>query len=73
LRVPEIHDGFEWRVFIGRTTLVKEVIAVVLRELGLVKSLPVPGGGTISYVVEEVWVDGDTQSKYSTFALKAID
>lgn len=41
-----------------------ELIALVSRELGLVKSLPVPGGGNISYVVEEVWVDGDTESAF---------
>ncbi|KAJ3556352.1 hypothetical protein NP233_g11996 [Leucocoprinus birnbaumii] len=61
LRVPEIHDGFEYKVFIGRNSLVKEVVGVVLRELGLVRSLPVPGGGSISYVMEEVWVEEDME------------
>lgn len=67
LRVPEIHDEFQYRVFFGRTTVVSEVIVMVLKELGLVKALPVPGGGSISYVVEEVWVEGDTESMFILF------
>lgn len=55
LRVPEIHDGFEYRAFVGRTSTIQNVIDQVSEELGLTKSLPVPGGGALEYVLEEVW------------------
>lgn len=54
MRVPEIHDGFEWKVYISRSTTVKDVIHCVCEQLGLVKSLPVPGGGSIEYAIEKV-------------------
>jgi hypothetical protein len=37
-------------------------------ELGLTKALPVPGGGTLDYVLEEVWVDGQAER---TFILRS--
>lgn len=42
-----------------------EVVEVVLKELGLTKVLPVPGGGNLTYVVEETWRDGDVESTLS--------
>lgn len=63
LRVPEIHDGFAWRCFFSRNTTVRDIIESVLDFLGLARSLPVPGGGTIHYVLEEVWVEGDAGSE----------
>lgn len=57
LRVPEIHDGYEYKFFISRITTVREVLERVTEELGLTKSLPFPGGGVLEYVIEEVWVD----------------
>ena len=62
-RVPEIHDSFEWKVFISKTMTVNDVVSLATEELGLVKSLPIPGSGSIEYVLEEVWVDGNSESK----------
>jgi diaphanous 1 len=62
LRVPEIHDGYEKRFFISATTTVGDVISLITRELGLTKTLPIPGGGTLEYAVEEVWLDGSALS-----------
>ncbi|TCD69208.1 hypothetical protein EIP91_008311, partial [Steccherinum ochraceum] len=61
LRTPEVHDGFEYKVFFGRTSTVRNAIDQVTEELGLTKSLPVPGGGALEYVLEEVWSDGDAE------------
>jgi diaphanous 1 len=69
LRVPEIHDGFAWKTFFARSTTVREVINLVTDELGLTKALPVPGGGTIEYVLEEVWVDGQIERTSFTYEL----
>ncbi|CDO73783.1 hypothetical protein BN946_scf185015.g111 [Trametes cinnabarina] len=55
LRVPEIHDGFQWKLFISRTSTVGSAVEAVIEELGLTKALPVPGGGSLEYVLEEVW------------------
>ena len=63
LRVPEIHDGFAWRCFFSRNTTVRDIIESVLDSLGLTRSLPVPGGGTVQYALEEVWVEGDAGSE----------
>ena len=63
LRVPEIHDGFTWKCFFSRTTTVRDVIDSILDTLGLSRSLPVPGAGTVRYVLEEVWAEGDTESE----------
>jgi len=60
LRVPRIQDGFEWSLFISRSTTVKEIIKTVMDELGLSKDFPVPGGGkgsSFEYVLEEVWAE----------------
>jgi hypothetical protein len=62
LRVPEIHDGYEYKLFISRTMTVNEVIERVMEELGLTKSLPIPGGSALEYVVEEVWFDRNSES-----------
>ncbi|KAJ7167544.1 armadillo-type protein [Mycena filopes] len=59
LRVWEIHDGFQYKFFISKNTTVREVIDGVMEELGLAKTLPIPGGGNLEYVLEEVWTDGD--------------
>lgn len=61
-RVPEIHDDFEYKIFISRTTTVSNAIEIIMEELGLAKSIPIPGAGNLEYVMEEVWVDGDSQS-----------
>ena len=64
LRIPEIHDGFTWKCFFSRTTSVGDVVDSILDTLGLSRSLPVPGAGTVRYVLEEVWVEGDTESEF---------
>jgi len=64
LRVPEIHDGYEYKVFISRSTTVADVIGTVVDELGLAKSLPIPGAGNLEYVIEEVWIDGQSERKF---------
>lgn len=63
LRVPEIDEGFEYKVFISRSTTVSELIQSVIDELGLSRSSPFPGAGNLEYVIEEAWVDGDQESK----------
>ncbi|KZV75329.1 hypothetical protein PENSPDRAFT_624395 [Peniophora sp. CONT] len=63
LRVPEIHDGFTWRCFLARTVTVQDAILAVVDELGLTKTLPIPGGGNLEYVLEEVWIEEDTESE----------
>jgi hypothetical protein len=57
LRLWEIPDGFEYKLFISRDTTVGEAVDAVVRELGLAKTLPVAGGGNLEYVLEEVWTD----------------
>lgn len=57
-RVPEIHETFTWKVFFARVSTAKDVIETVAEELGLAKTLPVPGAGTLEYVLEEVFSDG---------------
>lgn len=64
LRVPEIHDGYKTKLFLSRSTTVEVVVAVVVEELGLAKSLPIPGSGNLEYVVEEVWVDGKRECMF---------
>jgi diaphanous 1 len=41
---------------------VDDVVRLVVEELGLTTSLPVPGGGNLEYVLEEVWSEGDLES-----------
>jgi len=55
LRVPEIHDGFTWKIFLARNTTAEEILDTVTDELGLTRVLEGPGGGTIDYVIEDVW------------------
>lgn len=70
LRVPQIHDGFEWNLYISRGTTVETAVQLVMSEFGLAKSLPVVGGGSFDYVLEEVWTDREVESKVSLhFAL----
>jgi hypothetical protein len=64
-RVWEIHDGFQYKLFISRHTTVGEVVEAAIEELGLAKTLPIPGGGNLEYVLEEVWTDGNASSAYS--------
>lgn len=63
LRVPEIHDGFQWKLFISRETIVNDAVERIIDELGLTRTLPVPGGGNLDYVLEEVWDEGDSERK----------
>ena len=58
LRVPEVHDGFQWSVFIARSTTVADVLDAVSDELGLTKVLEGPGGGNVDYIMEEVRREG---------------
>lgn len=62
-RVPEIHETFTWKVFFARASTVKEVINTVVEELGLARTLPVHGAGTLEYVLEEVSEDGKHEPK----------
>ncbi len=62
-RVPEIHDGFQYKFFLSRKTTVADLVQSTVEELGLTKSLPIPGASSVEYVVEEVWVDHDNESK----------
>lgn len=68
VRVPEIHETFTWKVFLARTSTAKDVIDTVVEELGLANTLPVPGAGTLEYVVEEVWEDGTSERKSRFFS-----
>jgi diaphanous 1 len=63
LRVPEIHDGYTYTIYISRTTTVQDTINIATEELGLTKSLPIPGGGNLDYVLEEAWIDGEQESE----------
>ena len=58
VRVPEIHETFTWKVFFARRSTAKDVVDATVEELGLTKSLPIPGVGTLEYVLEEVSEDG---------------
>ena len=62
LRVPEVHDGYEYKFFVSRSMRVDEVIEYIVDELGLARSSPLPGGGNLDYVLEEVWVLDDLHS-----------
>lgn len=63
-RVPEIHDGFEYKEFVSSQTIASEVIEAVIEGLGLSRSLPIPGASALEYVLEEVWTDGDEESTF---------
>lgn len=60
-RVPEIHETFTWKAFFTRTSTIKEVVDTVVEELGLARTLPVPGAGTLEYVLEEVSDHGKSE------------
>lgn len=62
LRVPEIHDGYEYKFFVSRSMKVNEVIECIVDELGLARSSSLPGGGNLEYILEEVWVLDDLHS-----------
>ena len=68
-RVPEIHETFMWKVFFARASTIKDVIDVVVEELGLAKTLPVPGAGTLEYVLEEVSEDSDSERESHSFVI----
>lgn len=67
MKVPEIHDGFEYKLFISLTTTASELVTSVVQELGLSKTLPIPGAGTLEYVLEEVWSDKAVESTLHFF------
>jgi hypothetical protein len=46
---------------------VNDVVNLITEELGLTKALPIPGGGNLDYVLEEVWVDGISESTNNPF------
>lgn len=54
LRVPEVHDGFQWTVFFGMHTTVGDVINNVVEELGLVRRVPTSKQAeTVEYALEQ--------------------
>jgi hypothetical protein len=61
MRVPEIYDGFKYKIFISRIMTVSDVVDSITQELGLTKSLPMTGCN-LEYVIEEVWADGKSES-----------
>ena len=63
LRVPEIPDEFNYKIFISHAMTVADVLDSIINELGLTKSSPISGGGNLEYVLEEVWVDGPNESR----------
>jgi len=69
VRVPEIHETFTWKVFFARASTAKDVINVVVEELGLTRTLPIPGAGTFEYVLEEVFEDGKSGRNSCFFVL----
>ncbi len=72
LRVPEIHDGYKYKLFISQKTTVVDLITSIIDELGLAKSLPIPGAGNLEYVVEEVWSDGENESMWCPIPLLIV-
>lgn len=60
--MPEIHDDFEWDLFITRGMTVSEAISGVCEQLGLAKSLPGTGGAAVDYAIEEVWNENSGES-----------
>lgn len=65
LRTPEIHDGYRRNFFISKGMNCATLIEMIKEELGLTAALPVPGGGKLDYVLEEVWRDGASESTLS--------
>jgi diaphanous 1 len=72
LRVPEIPDEFKYKIFISRTMTVADVLDSVINELGLTKSSPIPGGGNLEYVLEEVWIDGANESRNISLSCSSL-
>jgi len=50
---PKFMMAFMWKCFFSRNTTVLDVVECVLDSLGLTKSLPVPGGGIVDYILEK--------------------
>lgn len=71
-RVPEIHETFTWKVFFARASTAKDVVNTIVEELGLTRTLPILGGGTLEYVLEEVSEDGKFKPKLCFFAFTPI-
>lgn len=71
-RVPEIHENFTWKVFLARASTTRDVINTVVEELGLAKTLPIPGAGTLEYALEEVFEDGKPGRKSCFFVSSLI-
>jgi len=69
LRVPQIHDGYEWSLFISRGTTVEAAVELVVTELGLSRNLPILGGGNFEYALEEVWTEGSAERKMPSLIL----
>lgn len=72
VRIPDLDDDIELDWFLARSTTVLDVVNGVIEELDLTKVIPGPGGGTVDYVLEEVWVSrqGDEgKSNGSKFTL----
>lgn len=72
LRVPEIHDGYEYRLYISQKTTIMDLVTSIIEELGLAKSLAILGVGSLEYAVEEVWSDGSIESKWFPIPLLII-
>ena len=71
LRVPEIHETFTWKVFFARASTARDVVNTVAEELGLAKTLPIPGAGTLEYVLEEVGGDSNPDRTFYFFVFSA--
>lgn len=71
LRVPEIHDDYEFKIFLSCAETVAEAIQRIVGELGLTRSLPIPGAGNLEYVMDEVWADGKQESMFKNVPLQA--
>jgi diaphanous 1 len=68
-RVPEIDEDFTWKMFITRGTTVEEVVEAVGAELGIARVIYGPGGGSVDYVLEEVWNDINGSESLSSYPL----
>lgn len=42
----------------------EQILQNAIEELGLTRSLPIPGAGTLVYCVEEVWSEEDSESAF---------
>ncbi|KIY49480.1 hypothetical protein FISHEDRAFT_65448 [Fistulina hepatica ATCC 64428] len=74
LRVPEIYDGFQYKVFLAPSMTTADLIELVIIELGLARALPIPGGGTLEYVLEVSYNNNENRSRLPpTAALLSVD